>query len=294
MILVLDESGAKGYARTKEKYEGEVGVIAGFLYTAPEIQYIENCLSNIVSKFKVESGKKFHIADLEKQQQILLREELFSFMKETRLQWLYQALYSEGFHQSEFADGRGGNKKEKESLHVTLFQSFIIQALGMAHSLGVKNLDLEIKSDRIDKSTLKRFIQTANYISNIFLQRENVYFDYIKSKDSEKYKKEFYGTVIKSESLQKFDEIKINIVCEESPLTVMADVLANSLRHHLDKSQKANPNIFLNNKVAIKDHPIVDLAIAPTDAEHVLPLLDFIYRRMANNIDASSPIDTED
>lgn len=279
MILVLDESGAKGYAKIREKHEGEVGVIAGFLYTEPEIRTIESSLSKILESFSFDINKKLHITDLEKSQQQLLREHFFLFIKSTKMQWIFQAQYSEGFYQSEFADDRGGSENAKESLHVTLFQGVLIQALGMAHSIGIRNLNLEIKTDPVDKTTLKKFTQAANYISNIFLQRENFYFRYADPNNSGKFVKEHYSTTIKSDSLKKFDEIQLAITIEDSPLTILADVLANSVRYYLEKSQKNNPNIFLNNKAAIIDHPLVDLAFAPTDAEHVLPVQDIIYRR---------------
>jgi hypothetical protein len=108
MILVLDESVAKGHAKTREQFEGEIGVMASFLYHESEIRDIETNLDRVLACYRKFSKDKFHITDLDNTAQRNLRKEVFSLINEGNLQGFYQALYAEGFHQSEFAEGRSG------------------------------------------------------------------------------------------------------------------------------------------------------------------------------------------
>ncbi|MBE3727292.1 hypothetical protein HJ192_22725 [Vibrio parahaemolyticus] len=65
MVLVLDESGAKGYAKNDEKFDGEVGVMAGYLYTEQEIADIERMFGQFTSPFSKSTDGKFHVTDLD-------------------------------------------------------------------------------------------------------------------------------------------------------------------------------------------------------------------------------------
>lgn len=277
MVLVVDESGAKGYATNDEKYEGEVGVMAGYLYTEKEIVDIERMFSQFTLPFSKSIDGKLHITDLEKSDKKKLRDDIFFAIRRAKLQWFYQAIYSKGFHQSEFKEGRGGLKDKKKSLHVELFEKMLMMSLCMAHSLGKNNLKLVVKTDNVDSGTLKKFKNVAEYICHIFLQDERKIFRYVKSDD--KYQKEIACSSIKSNSIPKFESIVIEVECDLSSLTVAADILANSVHYHLREKQKESLGIGLNNKKILKAHPLVDLAFIARDENHVLPLLDIVNRR---------------
>jgi hypothetical protein len=277
MVLVLDESGAKGYAKNDEKYDGEVGVMAGYLYTEKEIVDIERMFSQFTVPFSKSIDGKFHVTDLEKSDQNKLRNDIFFAIRNTRLQWFYQAIYSKGFHQSEFKEGRGGFKDKKKLLHAELFQNMLTMGLCMAHSIGKNNLKLVVKTDNVDSGTLKKFQNVADYVCHIFLQNEREIFRYVKN--GNKYQKEIAYSSIKSDAMPKFEAIVIEVECDSSPLTVAADILANSVHYHLREKQKENLGISLNNKKTIEDHPLVDLAFVAKDENHVLPLLDIVNRR---------------
>ncbi|TOL77922.1 hypothetical protein CGH89_24725, partial [Vibrio parahaemolyticus] len=129
----------------------------------------------------------------------------------------------------------------------------------------------------IDSGTLKKFESAASFIRDIFLQNEREIFRYVN--DNGKYQKEIAHTSITSDSIPKFDNISIEIECELSPLTVAADILANSVNYYLRKKQKDSLGISLNNREVIKAHPVSDLAFIAKDENHVLPLLDIVNRR---------------
>lgn len=238
MVLVLDESGAKGYAKTKETYEGEIGLMAGFLYTESEINQIKEMLDNIITPYYSKINGKFHITDLDKVSQERLRGEIFYAFRVTRLQWFFMGIYAEGFHQSEFDDGRGGSSNPKELLHSELFKNMFIMALIMSSSINKNDLRLIIKTDNVDQGVLNKFKKEGDFICDLLLGREREIFTHIKDKETEKFKKEIFFTRTESDSLPKFKNISFDIVCDSSSLTIAADILANSVNYYLRKNQK--------------------------------------------------------
>jgi hypothetical protein len=287
MVLVLDESGAKGYAKTKETHEGEIGLMAGFLYTESEIDQIKKMLDRIVSPYYSKINGKFHITDLDKASQKRLRDEVFYAFRMTRLQWFFMGIYAEGFHQSEFDYGRGGSANPKELLHSELFKNMFIMSLIMSNSINKNDLRLIIKTDNIDQGVLNKFKKEGDFICDLFLGREREIFTHIKDKETGKFKKEIFLTRTESDNLPKFKNIGFDIICDSSSLTIAADILANSVNYYLRKNQEKEVGVFINNKEAIKDHPLVDLAFIPKNKDHVIPLLDVMYRRIPSAIENS-------
>ena len=96
MYLICDESGAKGYSDKEEKYLGEIGVMAGFAFSEKDLNEIRSDLGKIASPFFAEG--KLHITDLSADDQVLLRNRLFNYLKERNIICLYEAIYSEGFY----------------------------------------------------------------------------------------------------------------------------------------------------------------------------------------------------
>ena len=277
MVLVLDESGAKGYATNNEKYEGEIGVMAGYLYTDIDMINIERMFSQCISPFSKSTIGKFHITDLEKSEQKKLRDSIFNAFQKAKVQWFYKAIYSEGFHQSEFTEGRGGEQNKKKSLHVELFEKMLIMSLCMAHSIGKNKLKLVVKTDNVDSGTLTKFKNVAEYVRDLFLQNEREIFTHVKN--GEKYQKIIAYQKVESDSIPKFDDIEIEVECNLSSLTVAADILANSVHYYLRERQKDILGKQLNNKKAIGAHPLVKLAYIAEDENDVVSLLDVINRR---------------
>jgi hypothetical protein len=80
-------------------------------------------------------------------------------------------------------------------------------------------------------------------------------------------------------SIPTFKELKFGIICEHSSLTIAADILVNSVNHYLRQNQEYEVGTFINNKEAIKSHPLVDLAFMPKNKDEGTPILDVMYRR---------------
>lgn len=69
VYLVLDESGAKGFAKNKESIAGESGVVAGYFVREKHVERVRRDLDILRDGFSVEPGKKIHLTDLDPEQQ---------------------------------------------------------------------------------------------------------------------------------------------------------------------------------------------------------------------------------
>jgi hypothetical protein len=278
MVLVIDESGAKGYATVREQNPGEIGVMAGFLYPEEEIIWMKSLFDSAIDLHRSNGKAKFHITDLDAESQTKLRNVIFNIFRDYKFQWFYVAIYAEGYHQSEFSPGRGFQDR-KALLHAELFEKIFSHSICMSSSIQIKKLDLKVITDNIDSGVIKIFKSKAERISNIFTRRKRQVFTYIRDAEARSVRKEIAEFSVQSESIPKFDDIKFDVTCEISSLTIVADILANSVNYYLKKNQKETIKKYISNKQAIEDHPLVDLAIIPKDSDHVLPILDVIYRR---------------
>ena len=72
-----------------------------------------------------------------------------------------------------------------------------------------------------------------------------------------------------------FDGVKVDISTEVSPITLIADVLANSIHHYIKENQNNAPNVKLMSKAALEGYPVIDNVIFPdynsTDAIYKHP-----------------------
>lgn len=278
MVLVIDESGAKGYSRQSEKSIGEIGVIAGYLYTEAEIEQIKRMFLQHTSKFDELTNGKVHITELTPEQQENLRHGVFDLIKKSRLQWFYTAIYSQGFHESEFDENRGTGDG-KRLLHDELFGYMLEKAVSLARSIGVKDLNLHVLTDNIGKGEKRKFAYTADEMKRIMLgldkkiEKTNY--------DNTTGKKNTYTeiTSIKSDIFPMFDNLDISISCEVSALTIAADILANSTHYYLKKNRSNNLENDLNSKAALSGHPVLDTLVAPENVEETIPLSDIVFRR---------------
>lgn len=279
MVLVIDESGAKGHAKTREKNPGEIGVMAALFYLKEEIDQIKIHLDRIVKPYLEHAGKKTHITELPGASQAQLREELFSFMKKINLRWFYSAIYAEGFHQSELAESRGGAKNDKESLHATLFQNIFCHSVIIAHHNKIQNLDILVRTDNIDSGVIKNFKNYAKTVSDLFLRKERTITRTVRSEDPKRRSTETIKISTKTDDIPVFSRINTEFVCENSSLTILVDTLANSVLYYLNEAKANNIGVPLNNKETLKKHPLVELAHIPENDKEVVNIVDILYRR---------------
>ena len=279
VILVVDESGAKGYSKQKEKYPGEIGVMAGFVYPEDDIKRLEFCAHNLLSPYFENTDSKVHITDLTESKQKSMRDTIYKLFQCSQVTWFYKAIYTEGFHQAENNKDRCVMTK-KNMLHSKLFFGMFSQALALVKSLGITNIDILVLTDTIDNKIINYFKNEAQEIVDVYLNKPTERFT-TKWKPEDKTVEKFKYTVQSNSEVGKgVESIKYGIKCEDSILTLLADVLANSVHHHLKKKIKCTNCVTkLNNREAISTHPLSNLAYVAENESDIPNFSDLVYRR---------------
>lgn len=276
--LVIDESGAKGYASTPERSVGEIGLMAGFTYNTQDIQTITRTFSYYLSDFITFRADKFHITDLSIKQQRDIRKLIFTIAKKLKLEWMFSAVYAQGFHESRFAN-KGGHRNKGKLLHVELFRSMLMKSVTLASGQNIKDLKLKVLTDTIDPGTMKKFQATAVDIRYLFLNEPKTYTTKYWDSKRNKVRESSIEMSIHSEKTPTFSSLDIEIVCEKSILTIIADVLANSTLFYLKQNQQQNLMKGLNTQSAINGHPLTSLALMPQKFGDYFSILDSTYQR---------------
>lgn len=277
VLLVMDESGAKGYDDNQEQQQGELGVMAGFALPASKIQPFVNGLTEIVGSFEVDG--KLHITDIAPSDQERLRQCLFNYFSQCHVLWFYEAIYVQGFYEShgrtkalaeEAKKTRRSNVKlsqnpSRESLHAELFLGAFAKGLAFALDNIERGCHLMVVTDRVDKAVLKLFEAGVERFLGVGNPRRTE----VTGFDVEK-KEVVKGTVEVSvvsgaEALGDLSGITYEIECADNFLTLAADVLANSVRHHLNQTQATTPGAAINSLQAISGHPLGHLVYGVLD-----------------------------
>jgi hypothetical protein len=283
VTFVVDESGAKGFSDNRESEIGEFGVMAGLLIPAECVRQVKADISSIVSGFS--STGKLHITDLEADAQEELRESLFSYLLSVRAYWVYEAMYVEGLHShqqlvSDMRESAKAQRRSKIKLSgnerlASLHQELFLGAFGKAVTFCIDNLgdevSIDVVTDRVDRSVLKSFDAAAQRLLNVGSRKETEVSGF--DPDSETVVK---GSVISEitagkDQLGEFTGVKYNIAQSTSVLTLAADVLANSVHHHLRSLQTSKPGCALNSAESIAGHPLANLVYGVTTEESATP-----------------------
>lgn len=279
--LFIDESGAKGYADNRERYPGELGVIAGYL--VPEL-YLSEYRAHLEKRLaSIDGVGKLHITDLLNQSEA--RGVIFQAFLELEIPWIYEAIYVEGLYQSEFCEGRGGDGSHKELLHAKLFMGFMIKALALVHKFKDEGVEIVVVSDNIDAGVIKKFlIESEDYLSLLRtseLKRE--FKVYQKSTG----KLLHCSSRATAENIPSHPGLELGITCENSHMTLLSDVLANSVNHYLKMEFESNPQMLPNSKQAISNHPLRNLLLCSYDenSEEIFNISDIIYRREEKHLE---------
>ncbi|MEN9540611.1 MAG: hypothetical protein RLZZ459_702 [Cyanobacteriota bacterium] len=291
VTLVVDESGAKGFSDNREAVIGELGVIAGLLIPSKCVSRVETDISSIVSGLS--STGKLHITDLDLSAQQKLREELFSYLLGVSACCVYEAIYVEGLysHQQLVSDIQAAAKAQRRSkiklsgndrlasLHQELFGGAFGKGVAFCIDHIGKEVSIDVITDRVDKSVLKSFSEAAQHLLNVGSRKETRVsgFDPVS-------KTVLRGSVTTEittdlDQLGDFSGIRYNISQSESVLTLAADVVANSVHHHLKSLQASKPGCALNTADAIAGHPLANIVYGvTTEASAMSQVADAIFR----------------
>ena len=188
VVLVCDESGAKGYADRDETCPGEVGVFAGILIPGDRLNAIQAQFDAIAKKYQTSPGK-VHITDLTPEQQAQLRKEMFDLITQLQLPCFFEATHVAGFHDyfrrlkklSDTARAQrrspvklSGKGPEPESLHVALFFGLYSKFLAFCMERDQRLLHLEVRTDQVDSPIFKNFQGSANSLLDYGAKIERV------------------------------------------------------------------------------------------------------------------------
>lgn len=296
-ILVLDESGAKGYDSNEEQYHGEFGVMAGFVLPECILGAFTDGLSQIVEPFTVEEQGKLHITDLAPSAQERLRGDLFEYFKRCELYWFYEAISVQGFHvthanhkqisqsqnQARHSTVKLSQRPSKESLHRELFWGLFGRGVEFSSKCLGSTFHLRVVTDRVDESILKMFATVADE----FLCLGEVRRITVPGYDTEKedpVEGVIYINVVSgsdvplNEMIGDYSGVTYDIQCDDNVLTLAADVLANSVHYYLKKRQTDTPGAVLNAKQAIQGHPLQEFVVSSELDGGVGDMADILFK----------------
>ncbi|MDR0788452.1 MAG: hypothetical protein LBG44_11410 [Gemmatimonadota bacterium] len=285
VILVVDESGSKGFSDNRESVTGEFGVMAGLLIPAEYKSRVEVDVNYIASKFHF-SGKR-HITTLRETDQKNLRKEIFDYLLSRSARWVYEAIYVEGMHSwqknlSEFTDMQRADSqsrikrsqnKRSASLHQELFTGVFGKSVEFCIDQLGRNVSVDVVTDRVDDSVLKLFDEAAQKVLHVgnWKQKVSGY-----NPDSQKVVKGVI-TLKVTKGMEHFGDlsgVKHSIAVSQSALTIVADVMVNSVHHHLRSLQSSKPGCALNTAEAIAGHPLASIVYGVAEAQ----IADTVFR----------------
>jgi hypothetical protein len=276
--FIIDESGAKGYSDNTEAVPGELGVMAGFLIPEEFVATVQAELGTISSKFR--SQTKLHVTDLVLQDQEALRSAIFDYFRVRGIPWVYEGIYVQGFHEhmqlvNGIATEAMGSRRSRiklsytqkaKLLHAELFVGAFGKGIAFAMDCVGNEFQLNIVTDRVDRELMKLFRTKADRLLNAEqpLSRKVTGFD----PDTQKVVRGEIRTTLVSghEALGDLSGVNYSIRCADSSLTLAADVLANSVYHHLRTKQSGVVGTALNAEAAVMGHPLADLVYGAWNA----------------------------
>jgi hypothetical protein len=296
VFLIIDESGAKGYSDKEESYDGEIGVIAGYLIPASYLDLVKINFESIKSKYLTDA--KVHVTDLNTQEQSSIRQEIYSFIIETNIICVYEAIHTQGFYENydRLASLIENNKrnlrssvkvssrKNKELLHEHLFQGVFGKALAFCIDQFGEEFELKVITDRVDESIKKRFIESAEELINVGKEHETKVTGFDTST-----KKVVEGSIVSridnaQEVIGDFSKIKYSIDYEDSGLTLAADVIVNGLNHHFKSRSALDVGLNLNDRVAVNSHPLKNIIYGLWDSTESNYFSDAVFMHPKNSV----------
>lgn len=292
VVFIVDESGAKGYSDKQEHIPGELGVMAGYLLPA---NVIDQAIMELDQIYNHCSGnaKKVHITDFTPEQQLQIREYIFDWFIQWSIPWVYEAIYVQGFHEStqernKLIEGaykarhskiKVSHREKRELLHAELFQEVFAKAVEFGINMVGNEFKLNILTDQVDKAIVSEFTQKGDEYLQIGKEKT-----YIKTGFDTEANKVVQGSITTkitsgAEQLGDLSGVSYCITCDNSSLTLAADVLVNSVHYYLSSLQVKDVGAPLNIEEAISKHPLGSLVCFNTSEANYFSNGMFMYRK---------------
>ncbi|HCB0355313.1 TPA: hypothetical protein MYM73_003587 [Klebsiella variicola subsp. variicola] len=239
-VIIIDESGAKGYAKNEESYLGEFGVMAGFLLDERDLSRMRYIIEKSFND--ISSDGKLHMASLDKEKKEIAISRVRTFLKLYKIKWTYSAIYVNGYHQ--FNRSLDNRKNKKELLHSTLFEHLMTKlcynGIKISLSQRKKSFSLKCISDHIENATINKFKKDMK-IPLKYLRGDSIIIE-----------EDEHGNKRKLDTLENID---LSISTENSSLTFISDVISYVTWKYLNTEIEKNNDIKLQCKGTMKGHP---------------------------------------
>lgn len=262
-VLILDESGGKGYSRKKEGYEGELGVVAGFLFDKRDLERIKKISFLLFGDFAKEG--KLHMATLSKNdKELAINKMKYFFFRMENIRWSYSARYVDGHHNF-YCSGSRPWKKELlySSLSAEFIGKFLSNGIHLAKSQGQDSFRLKCISDHIETHEINKLKKEVDLMMRFFCG------DIIINEVSE--------DNVKKPAVEMLKNTNYSIETESTPLTFMADILSYTTWRHLKTMHDKNGDTSLQYSLNMQEHPLFEyLCLAFPDEGNIM---DEMYRR---------------
>lgn len=299
--FVCDESGAKGNSDKGECSQDRIGVFSGFiLRSIPNYQRVSSILDGIRNTIaEPYQDNKLHMSDLTKNDQDIVQYLIFDFFKKEKINCLYEAIYSEAFHQQYLELKKGFDetckkslksrkiiteKRKPKSLHEELFIGLFLRLIGfITDTIGHTEFTLNILIDRVDNTVVSKFKKRIEKSLNWTGESENeVFVSYFDQLEKKPVKEKLFTIKSKLTSPKDFvppdfSKIKVNIETIDDAMTLAADVLSYSIWKHLEKSNNFSPKI-LTDFNAISGHEMANNMVSLSSEEGGYLFNTRIYR----------------
>jgi len=201
-----------------------------------------------------------------------LRTDIYQLIKDENLKCIYEAIHVEGFYadhkrtndiikeETIASDIKISSNPEHDSLHVELFQGLFCKAIAYRPDNFGDDYELIFLSDNIDNPILKDFKRSAKSVTD-FSPTERIITGYDTSKkEIVKWTMQITLEIPESYGFSELESAvyEVEIEPKNSGLTLVADILANSINYIFSSREKKDIGKPLNDRKSIINHPLID------------------------------------
>jgi len=276
VYFFADESGFTGFADKPEATQRRIGLFGGVLVQGGQLAAVRDEMNAIANKYaRFEAEGKLHITEIQKLDQDAaetLRADCFGLVKRMNLACVFSAIAAEGFHQ-EYVKRQEGDAKAAAArpvniidknpklrpgrLHSELFAEAFSKAAALCLDTYGEDepTTIHVRTDQLDSEVLTEFDAAAReFLEKLLGGTTNLaFYDKTAKKNLQpEIKIEFRG----AESYGPIDSIKHTIETDTSPLTLLADVICNSLFDYIQKRFADGQTNDPNDAPAVQGHPL--------------------------------------
>ncbi len=243
--LICKETESKGYTDKKEKTTSQFGLFVGYLLNPDDYEFLADQFK-VIQKKHNPAGEQLIIDNLTPEAQQLLRNDVFECLISNDVVCVYEALSAQELQSSYdlFSEMFGENKKKTEpkstsdnsKLHCELFEGIFGKAISFFVDNYNDTIHLNVVSDEISEPQKLEFEKIGKQFITLFASTQD-------------------------EASQETDIAKttFEIGVVNSEFTLIANVLAHSINHHLEKEITRDADAVLCSFDTISEHPLAEL-----------------------------------